>query len=492
MKKIIKKREKLSRKNILIYILLAIFCLYGIMFLYHSSKPLPKGVSFEGEIYEVDEDNVEFLYDITYRDEYDNEIIEQKIFDKVLETIDNAEEFIFLDFFLWDSGEDVHRDLSTELVNHLIEKKKENPEIKINFMTDSYNTFYGSKRHEGFDKLEENGIEVGFTDLDKLRDSNPIYSAAWRIFFKPFGVPEKCEKSLIKLGGEKRCIRSALKALNFKANHRKVLVADNYINGSKKVVSIVTSANPSSHGSKYSNVALYIEDEIWKDIYYSEKAVADFSKEDFVEHDFDIDNVNIEDSATVQFLTEGKIKKNFVDEIDKTVEGESIDIAQFLLTERDVVDSLIKASKRGVEVRLVLDPSYYLFGKDSKGIPNRLAARDLVNEGNGKIDVRWYDTHGEEFHSKVMVIKKKNGWTIVFLGSANLTRRNIDDYNLEADVKLVAQSDSKVVQDIYAFFERIYNNENGHYTLDYEEKKDNSKWKYFKYRFQEATGISVW
>ena len=59
-------------------------------------------------------------------------------------------------------------------------------------------------------------------------------------------------------------------------------------------------------------------------------------------------------------------------------------------------------------------------------------------------------------------------------------------------MKLVAQSDSKVVQDIYAFFERIYNNENGHYTLDYEKMEDNSKWKYFKYRFQEATGISVW
>jgi len=76
MKKIVKKNGKLSKKKIVIYILLAIFCFYGIMFLYHSSKPLPDGVSFEGEIYEVDANNVEFIYDITYRDEYDNEIIQ--------------------------------------------------------------------------------------------------------------------------------------------------------------------------------------------------------------------------------------------------------------------------------------------------------------------------------------------------------------------------------------------------------------------------------
>jgi HKD family nuclease len=491
-----RKVKKLSKKSILVFFLMFFLILYCIMVIYHTSKKLPKGISLEGEVYEVDEGSVEFLYDLTYRDNADNEVIEQKIFDRIFLMINNSQEFILLDFFLFDTGEGTYRNLSSDLVDNLIKKKKDNPHIKINFMTDTYNTFYGSLEYRDFERLEENGINVSFTNLNRLRDSNPLYSGFWRIFFEPFGTPKNCKNSLIKLNGKNYCVRSALKALNTKANHRKVIVADGIVDGVKKVVSLIASANPSSHGSKYSNVALYVEsgnEGIWKDIYYSEKSVADYSKESFIEHNFEgVSSSLIENKATVQFVTEGKIKKSFVGEIDKTEKGESIEIAQFLLAERDVIDSLIKASKRGVEVRIVLDPSRYLFGKDSKGIPNRVVASELVKESNGNIQVRWYDTHGEEFHSKIMIIKKNNGNTIVFVGSANLTRRNIGDYNLEADVKLTASNDSKVIQDVYAYFERIWQNKNGSYTLDYQTLKEDSLSKYLKYRVQEASGICLW
>jgi HKD family nuclease len=47
--------------------------------------------------------------------------------------------------------------------------------------------------------------------------------------------------------------------------------------------------------------------------------------------------------------------------------------------------------------------------------------------------VQWYDTHGEQFHTKLLAFHTARGTTLLG-GSANLTRRNLGDYNLEADL----------------------------------------------------------
>ena len=52
----------------------------------------------------------------------------------------------------------------------------------------------------------------------------------------------------------------------------------------------------------------------------------------------------------------------------------------FLLTEKNVINALARAARRGVEVRIVLDPSNNLFGKDSKGVPNCPAMKDLMRK----------------------------------------------------------------------------------------------------------------
>jgi phosphatidylserine/phosphatidylglycerophosphate/cardiolipin synthase-like enzyme len=262
---------------------------------------------------------------------------------------------------------------------------------------------------------------------------------------------------------------------------------------------MVTSANPSAYGSKYSNVALFIEEisnGIHNDIYESEKAIAAYSDEDFVEHEFlrtDGGQVaSASNQVSVQFLTEGKIRKGLIEEIDRTQSGESIEIAMFLLTERELVNSLLGASERGVEIRIVLDPSKYLFGRDSQGVPNRPVMAELHNESKGQIKIRWYQTHGEEFHSKMVIVTKEDGEEIVFLGSANLTRRNIGDYNLEADIKLAAGQNTEVIQEINDYFEKIWNNQGGTYTVDYDEWDDDSWVRYSKYWLQEQTGLCAW
>jgi HKD family nuclease len=488
-----KNKKKFELKKILLLLIIIFAALYVLMFVFHQFKPMPDGTSVEGGIYNIDADSVDFLYDVTYIDEDDERIIEQEIFDKVLEIIDGAEEFIVIDMFLFRRG-DGYRQLATEMADKLIERKTANPEMSITLTTDIFNLDYGSGQNVELERLENSGIDVVITDMNKMRDSNLFYSPFWRVLFEPAGIPdsyEDCEGSLYKPRGNNYCIRSLMKLLNAKANHRKVIVADNVLDGERKIVSLITSANPDAFGSDYSNVALFIEDEIYKDIYFSEKKIAEFSSGKSFDVLPEVSSVE-EGEVSVQLLTEGKIGNGIVKEIDASVQGEKIDIAMFLLTERRIIKSLLEASERGVDIRIVLDPSKYLFGTDSKGVPNVPVANELVRKSDGKIKVRWYDTHGEEFHSKMVVIRKNDGSVVVFLGSANLTRRNINNYNLELDVKLVANGNVGFAQEIFEYYERIWNNENGHYTLDFESFSDDSKWKYVKYRFQEASGLSAW
>src|SRR5690606_40232553 len=110
-------------------------------------------------------------------------------------------------------------------------------------------------------------------------------------------------------------------------------------------------------------------------------------------------------------------------------------MAMFYIAEREIVEALIDASRRGVTVRLILDPNKDAFGREKTGIPNRPVASELVSSSDGAIRVRWYRTHGEQFHAKMLMIyDAQRLW--MTLGSANFTRRNLGDFNLEANLAL--------------------------------------------------------
>jgi hypothetical protein len=81
--------------------------------------------------------------------------------------------------------------VSEEFVKRLISKKRELPNIKIIVITDDINTSYGSHRLLEFEELKRNGIDVVITNVNELRDSTPLYSGMWRIFFQWFGQSGK-------------------------------------------------------------------------------------------------------------------------------------------------------------------------------------------------------------------------------------------------------------------------------------------------------------
>lgn len=163
-------------------------------------------------------------------------------------------------------------------------------------------------------------------------------------------------------------------------------------------------------------------------------------------------------------------------------------MGMFYLSDREIVTALKDAANRGVDVKLILDPNKDAFGMEKSGIPNRQVASELTNDSS--TEVRWYDTQGEQFHSKITLIKKEQE-SIIIGGSANLTKRNIGDLNLETNTMVVADNDKDISVDVYNYFETIWNNVDGVYTTDYSTYEDDSLLKKIQYRIQEWTGLST-
>jgi phosphatidylserine/phosphatidylglycerophosphate/cardiolipin synthase-like enzyme len=187
-------------------------------------------------------------------------------------------------------------------------------------------------------------------------------------------------------------------------------------------------------------------------------------------------------------LTENKIKKALINSINRADEGDNLAVVVFYLSDRDVIRALIKAHERGVKIRILLDPNKDAFGRKKNGIPNRQVAAELVNQG---IPVRWSATHGEQAHTKMLLAEYRNGTNMALLGSANFTRRNLDDLNLETDIAVYTESATPFLVDVRNYIDLLwYNSDGRQFSTDYSEYADNSRLHRFMYRWMEATGMS--
>src|SRR5690554_1263087 len=301
-----------SKKRIILGIFGVIFLIMTLSLIFSSMKPLPTGTSFEGELRSGE---VEFLYDLTYQKD-DNLVMEQVIFDRIFSMIDDSEDFIILDMFLF--NDDYERtvnypSLSFDLAESLIRKKKEDPNIDIVVITDEINSFYGSYTPEHLLKLQQEGIELVYTDMKVMPDSNPTFSVFWRSVIQWFGNSEKgWLPNPFSPDSPEVTLRSYLEVLNFKANHRKVIINEKE--------AIVTSANPHDASANHSNIAFVLKGEIIEDLLETEKAVASISGGNIDLFEALPVQVAAGEQASdmgyqVQLLTEGKIKEHLLKEI---------------------------------------------------------------------------------------------------------------------------------------------------------------------------------
>lgn len=72
--------------------------------IFNHQKALPKGLSLEGDIHYTDD--VEFLFDLTYKDKTGDQMMEQEIFKEAIQMIEAAEDFIIVDMFLFNAFTD--------------------------------------------------------------------------------------------------------------------------------------------------------------------------------------------------------------------------------------------------------------------------------------------------------------------------------------------------------------------------------------------------
>lgn len=462
-------------------------------------KPMPPGTNVSTQAVAAAATDIRFLTDLTYADGQGKIVHEQQIFDAVLGIIDHAESFIIADFFLLNDfmGADgsVYRQLSRQLVDHLIARKQEQPRLAVLLVTDPINEVYGGMQSELLAELKTAGIDVVLTELEALRDSNPGYSSVWRLVGQWWGNSLQGGSRPNPFDTEARPItlRSWLALLNFKANHRKLVVADR---SDGSVAGLVTSANPHDASSAHSNVALSFTGSTALKIAESEQAIARFSgwtATIFASSPELAPESPPQTSVQISFVTEQAIREHLLSSIDAARNGDSVRMAMFYLSDRKIIAALLAAAERGVDLKLILDPNKDAFGRTKDGVPNRPVANELVSQSEGRIQVRWYRTHGEQFHTKLTLITSGDR-VIASLGSANLTRRNLGNYNLEANIALAMPGDSTLARDMLGFFDRLWNNEGApdtEFTAPFGAYADTDRGRYWRYRLMEATGIGT-
>ena len=452
--------------------------------IYHIYKPLPEGLDYTGKLRHA---NVKFLADKTYLDAQGKQQQEHQIFNQILKLIDEAQTTIVLDMFLFNdevgSSKISHDKLTQNLTEALIVKKRMTPQIEIKVITDPINSVYGGIAPEHYRQLRQAGIEVIETDLTALRASNPLWSGFWYLCCQ--GVGNNAEKGWLPnpFGDEKITLRSYLSLFNFKANHRKTVVVDT-LEGWK---TLVTSMNPHDGSSHHSNVALMVTGNTAIDVLKTEQAVGRMSKGDIpvvIVGEFE----EAKEFPQAQVLTEKAILDATLKLIETAKSGENIDLAMFYLSEREIVKELIAAKQRGVNVKVLLDPNKDAFGREKNGIPNRQVASELNEAG---VQVRWCNTQGEQCHSK-MILKSNIQQSEMILGSANFTARNLKNYNLETNIRVVGNSSADVFKDAQSYFNTAWSNLDAkNMSVDYAQYADESKWKYGVYRFMEWSGLST-
>jgi hypothetical protein len=446
--------------------------------------------------------DIRFFNDSSWLDE-GARYLSQNVFDGIFDGIRAANNLIVLDMFLFNQWQgpapENHRALSSELTQVLIEQQHRYPDMDIIVISDPINTVYGGLPSVHFDEMKSAGIHVLLTRLDQLQDSNPLWSGVWRGLIKPWGN-EPGDILPNPFGDGRVSIRSYLALLNFKANHRKLMIADNQ---GSELYGWVSSANPHDGSSAHRNIGIRFSGEAVLDLLNSERALLSMNDADHLVALLDkrleaLAKSGIRLSLTegpvsagaekIQLVSESSIHKAVLAAITRTRPGDRIDMAMFYLSEREIIAALKKAAANGVQVRVLLDVNSDAFGRSKNGVPNRPVAAELVK---ASVVVRWCLTEGEQCHAKWLHVRNAEGHEF-FVGSANFTGRNLLDLNMETDVRLVLHSDNSMTKEMHEFFERQWSNADGRgYSAAYDEFADDSLWLTLQYRFMEMSGLST-
>jgi len=143
--------------------------------------------------------------------------------------------------------------------------------------------------------------------------------------------------------------------------------------------------------------------------------------------------------SQISIVTKGKIKDRILKMLNEIEPEDKLRIQMFYLSDLDVVKAIINAAKvTTAPIQIILDPNKDAFAKIKDGTPNRQVATHLLakkQEMNLNLDIRWYETHGEQNHTKIMTITSPTKQELI-TGSANWTGKNIANINMKSNIHI--------------------------------------------------------
>ncbi len=494
-------------------------------FLADRRRPLPPGTRVKAGPFPAPPGAVQFLADTTAHDPRTGaRVLDPHILDHILALVDGAQSLVIVDMFLWNEWRGATPAAAgrpaARLADALIAWRRAHPEGALLVLTDPINHAYGAQAAAPLQRLTAAGIPVVFTDLRRLPPSNPLYSRP-AVFYGPLLHLLPPVRALLRAAAPHPFapdappvpLASLARLLHFQANHRKLIVTDTPQGGLR---ALVTSFNPHDGSAAHDNVALAFGGA-------PARAAAD-AELDCLEWSAVPGGVAggtpaavrrtvaaarrrlaalpplpgdapATGSAALTWLTEGAVRDAVLEKLAAAPAGSVARVSLFYLADRAVVRALAAAARRGVEVRLLLDPNRDAFGRSKNGIPNRPVAAELIartRRAGAPLQVRWADTRGEQFHVKAVGIDAPDGCSLL-AGSSNWTRRNLADLNLEAC--LLVENDTDLHARYAAWFDRLWTNADGlAHSLPYETLAEGGPALWLKtalYRLQERTGLGT-
>jgi hypothetical protein len=449
---------------------------------------------------------------------------------KAKDMIIKAKKSIVASVFLFDNmygSNEPEYNVVNDLTNLLIKKKKDNPEMNIVVILDPLNRAYSRRVSPSVQKFVDNGIDVYYSDLLPTKAATSVGfietvghvgRVADGMTVGLFGTITNGIASLLnipgkKLDGHNIDFEVAFGASLMKANHRKILVTD--VDGSEEFETLVTSANPHNASDDSTNTGLTVKGDLAKYVYgvlredaahslrhqgniplqagpkkyamlseqnkekyklpgYKPKMLAKYMSEVLPPVDFDkLDKGNEAQKVKSRFVSEIEVKNEVIRLLEEAKSDDVVRIQMFYLSDPDVVKTIEKVGqdpkRADNKIRLLLDPSKDAFNSIKDGTPNRQVAHYLTSlKKNLNVDIRWYSTHGEQNHAKIMSITNaETGKYEIITGSTNWTGKNMNNINMEANLTVVGSQ--RITDKFNNIFDTLWFNKDAGvlYTWDY-------------------------
>ncbi len=413
---------------------------------WNSVKPLPAGLHITSLPARLTEAQVDFVDDSLQRG---------ALLERELELISRAEQAIVLD----------ECPLPTRIAERLLARKRQRPNLRILLVTDPRNEVYGGTTATTLGGLETAGVVVARVRLDRMRDSDPLYSSLWRLGVGWWSNPFDETPGAVTL-------TSSLRKLNNKADERALIVADD---GAGGWTSLVMSAPPLTSPWLDTGSGLEIRGNLARDIVGSELGIAAWSTDDDRLPALPPVGAHGVGSIDARFLSEGAVATALREVISLTASGDSVSLMARALNDRTILEALTGAAARGVHLQLLLDP-------DVPG--TAAAAAELLRDGTGDIGIRWQAGADRREARFTLVRHRDDVW--IELGSANLTHRDLSDFNLTASIELHMPERSSQARAAADLFGRAWSA-----AAPYALHADASSASYWRYRLEELTGVGM-